>query len=145
MFDISAQGGNDLWLKSFSIHLDGAGAQVPVKVYARAGGYAGFEDSTNSWTEICSTTVTSAGPEQPSKIPLGVCTPYKIPNGERHGLYVTVEKNSPVRMRYTTSGPTLGVQSNTERFRLYEGVGKGEDMANTYGPSRRWNGEIYFG
>jgi len=145
MFDISAQGGNDLWLKSFSIHVDEAGANVPVKVYARAGGFAGFLDSTDGWTEICSTTVTSAGPEQPSKIPLGVCTPYRIPNGERHGLYITVEKNSPVNMRYTTGGSTAGVQANTERFRLYEGFGKGEDIVNTYGPSRRWNGEIFFG
>ena len=145
MFDISAEG-SDLWLKSFSIHVDEPGTQVPVKIYVKEASFVGSENSLNDWTLICSTTLTSAGPQEPTKIPLGVCTEHQIPQNERHGVYIAVDGDADSHMIYTSADPSPnGVHATTERFVIHEGIGKGADMANTYGPCRRWNGELYFG
>ena len=142
MFDISAKE-SDLLLKSFSIHVDQPGTAVPVKVYVKKASYVGSETNLDDWSLICSTTLTSAGPEQPTKIPLDVCTEHKIPQNEKHGLYIVVD--SVANMIYTSKDPSPnGVLATTERFVIHEGIGKGADFANSYGPSRLWNGELHY-
>ena len=120
MFDISAEG-SDLWLKSFSIHVDEPGTQVPVKVYVKEASYVGSENSLNDWTLICSTTLTSAGPQAPTNIPLGVCTEHQIPQNERHGVYIAVDADADAHMIYTSVDPSPnGVHATTERFVIHE-------------------------
>ena len=60
--------------------------------------------------------------------------------------HIAIDADADAHMIYTSVDPSPnGVHATTDRFVIHEGIGKGAEMANSYGPSRRWNGELYYG
>jgi hypothetical protein len=97
MFDINAL--TSVTVNNFSCHI--AAGTTTVEVWYRPGSYVGFNSSSNGWTSLGTVTITSAGNNNPTFIPLNFNV--NIPAGQTFAFNIT----STVAIRYA-SGTTVG-------------------------------------
>lgn len=105
-----------------------------MQVFVRQGGYAGFENNAGAWSLLGSATITSAGTNVPTFLPIGGLT--MQPNVP-YGIYVTADNSGAIN--YTNGANVY----DNGTLRLTAGVGKSYPFANTFTP-RTWNGTVYY-
>ena len=124
----------------FSTSGGGAGAPVTVAIYWRSGTSDGFQDSAEGWSLLGRATVTSAGADNPTHIPVGGLT---LTAGQTYGLYIDLENyGSGSDFLYTNGGPAAFSNSDLALTTFY---GKGSPVftGGTF-VFRQWNGTVYY-
>ena len=143
MFDLTVEG-NDLLVTGMDVHLgvfdgSGAGFNANVSVYARVGGYAGFETDAGSWTLLSQSFVTSQGTGSRTFVDV---SDFLLSANTFYGFYVTLTNfGNTQSMIYTTGS---GVFSNAD-LRISTGIGRGNpDFTGAIFSNRTWNGAFYY-
>ncbi|RLG61200.1 hypothetical protein DRN84_03835, partial [Candidatus Geothermarchaeota archaeon] len=130
MFDIEAF--NTITIDSLYMNTSSSSL---VEVWYRPGTYVGHTSSNAGWTKLGDYTVTSAGANVPTRLPIGGLT---IPAGQTYGIYVTHISGS---LAYTNgNGSNQTVQDANMKFTGGHGGGY---FALTFTP-RIWNGRIFY-
>lgn len=138
MFDVLSAGTVDVIIEGFDVNLTDEGEVGLISVYYRPGTYIGFEESSEGWTLMGSTTVTSQGVDNPTYVDIGGL---EIKVGETYGMYVTVSDYPSVSMAYSTGN----ISSQAQDLTILAGVGKGSpDFVDFTIEDRWWNGNIYY-
>jgi gliding motility-associated-like protein len=137
MFDIKAN--QDINLEYFETHLPASGS-YNMAIYYRVGTYQGFETDVNSWILLATVNaVTSAGNNQPTRIPVNLNFP--VAAGERYGIYITCTNNANMRV---SNGTTTGALYATDGIlEIYEGAANQYPFGAFIAP-RVWNGKIIY-
>ena len=131
MFDITAF--NTITIDSFL--MNGTSNSL-VEVWYRQGTYVGHTSSNAGWTKLGDYVVTSAGQDNPTRLPVGGLT---IPANQTYGIYITY--TSTASIRYTNGTGTNQIVQNTD-MKLECGHG-GTYFSLTNTP-RVWNGRIFY-
>lgn len=136
MFNITA-GGDDINVTGWDWNFTGGGTQT-VEVYYRAGGYQGFETNAGAWTLLGTASVTSAGLNNPTNIPIGGLL---IPAGQTFGIYFNLASYPSGTVRYTNGNINV---SNAD-ISIAAGIGRGNPAftGSIFNP-RSWNGSVYY-
>ena len=134
MFDVKALSGN-VSISRVDLNLNAAaGTVVPVLVYYKTGSYLGFESQSSAWTLLGNYSVTSAGPGNPSAMPLGTI---RLAVGQIYGVFVTTTNGTA--MLYTSGAKTY---SNVD---IQVTLGNGMYYpSGAFVTPRTWNGTIYY-
>lgn len=135
MFDITAT--TSIVINSFEGNISGSGY---MKIYYKAGTFAGSETTPSDWTLVDSTMVISAGTNVPTfiNIPMNIA----IPAGQTYGFYFT--GNGSGAMVAYTNGTTQGaVLASNAALQIFEGIGIAYPFGASYTP-RDWNGIVHY-
>ncbi|MBL8177602.1 MAG: PEP-CTERM sorting domain-containing protein [Bryobacterales bacterium] len=133
MFDLIVS--NPLTITSFDVNLAN-GLEKEIFVYYKSGTYAGFELNSAAWTLLGSATVTSAGSDVPTALPVGGL----FLTAGTYGLFVTTDGSTASAIRYT-NGATSTSDGNLE---ITAGVGTAVPFVDAPITDRIWNGTIYY-
>ena len=135
MFDITAI--NSIVISAFEGHITGNGY---IKIYYKAGTFAGSETTPSAWTLADSAMVTSAGAGVPTyiNIPMSI----SISAGQTYGFYFT-GNNTGATVAYTNGTTQGAVYSSNTDLEILEGVGNSYPFGGTFTP-RIWNGIVHY-
>ncbi len=136
MFDVVTFG-NSLTVSSLSLNLD-SGTHT-VRLYTRSGTWVGFENSPAGWTLVDTSTVASAGLNNPTFWDL---LDFVLPANSRTALYVTISSGG-APMNYTNGRAVSNVAASNGDLQIFEGAGKSFAFSATFSP-RIWNGTITY-
>lgn len=131
MFDITATNGA-IVIDSLDINTGAAvNSTISVIIYYKAGGYLGNETNPAAWTAWDTIIATSAGANQPTKVPFNLGL--NIPNSALHAIYVNYNA------QYTNgtnaySNSDITIQTGAGLCSLFGGVNAG----------RMFNGNVYY-
>jgi len=135
MFDITAI--NTITILSVDAHVSGNGY---MKIYSKAGTYAGSEANASAWTFIDSVNVISAGAGIPT--PLNISINLTINSGQTRAFYVT--GNGGAATATYTDGTTVGaVYKSNADIQIKEGLGLAYPFGGAFSP-RVWNGIVHY-
>jgi hypothetical protein len=101
MFEVEAK--NQLQITSFDVHFQ-IGGSYEVRVYTKAGKYAGSETNQNDWTLLQTTTVQANSAGTLTPLP-ALGTPVSLSTGETRSFYITTMNGGTIRY---TSGTSEG-------------------------------------
>ncbi len=136
MFDIEAK--VDIVVTRLQTNL--TAGDKDVSIWYIPGGKTGFELSQGAWTFVDTVTVTSAGPDVPTEIPIDLNLP--ISAGERYGFVV---HSATGGMRYTNGTTEGAIYVQNVELRFFEGRGVGADpFAGFQATPRVWNGIVNY-
>ncbi|MFC2101275.1 hypothetical protein ACFLRZ_05540, partial [Bacteroidota bacterium] len=131
MFDITTT--NTITIDSFYINGDNSAL---MEVWYRVGTYVGHTSSNSGWIKLGDYTVTTAGVDQPTHLPIGGLT---IPANQTYGIYVTCVSGS---INYTNGTGTNQVYTDAN---MTITCGHGGSYFNLTNTPRVWNGTIFYG
>jgi hypothetical protein len=137
MFEVEAK--NQLQITSFDVHFQ-IGGSYEVRVYTKAGKYAGSETNQNDWTLLQTTTVQANSAGTLTPLP-ALGTPVSLSTGETRSFYITTMNGG--KMRYTDGASEGNVFKQDTNLIFFEGVGKRDLFGSTFTP-RVWNGRIQY-
>lgn len=130
----------DLQITSFSVNANAGTGQV--KVWAKIGEYAGFEDNAGAWTLLQDVSVTSSGEANTLAALPDLDTPYQMSAGSIHSFKVWSE----LGVGYTNGGAEGSIfpcDQNPGDMDVMEGKGCSNELDCPYVP-RVWNGKIEY-
>ena len=130
---------NAINIDSFDVNLRaGAGASRTVNVYYKSGGYSGFTSSTSGWTLLGNYTVTSAGINNATRIPLSSVLTLSPGNYS----FFFYENNEGVGFSASGSTGTISAQNSDMKIRV--GTSIYHFFDNVLFASRNFNGTFYY-
>lgn len=144
MFDLTAIG-SPIEVDSFDINIDGApGPTINVEVYYLDSSYTTSYDGVsitnpNDWTLLGTSTVTSAGEGNSTRVPVGGLT---IPEGATYGIYITATGISGLTHDFGTSnysGPNLNLSAGISVAYPFGGPSNNQVLTN-----RSFSGRVYY-
>lgn len=127
---------NTLTVNSFDTHING---NTTIEIYYKAGTYAGFENSSTSWTLVGAASVTAQPLGNLTAVPVPVNI--TIPAGQTYAFYVTSSTGGT--LRYTNGTLAGAIYSSDANLQFSEGVGVAYPFGTLYNP-RVWNGKINY-
>ncbi|MFC1734362.1 right-handed parallel beta-helix repeat-containing protein, partial [candidate division KSB1 bacterium] len=130
MFDITTT--NTITIDSFYINGDNSAL---MEVWYRVGTYVGHTSSNTGWIKLGDYTVTTAGVDQPTHLPIGGLT---IPANQTYGIYVTYVSGS---INYTNGTGTNQIYTDAN---MTITCGHGGSYFNLTNTPRVWNGTIFY-
>lgn len=142
MFDVVGLLG-DLTITGLDVNLDNLGASANLDVYTRTGTFVGNTGSSAGWTLVSSTSVTSAGADNPTFVDV---SDFVIPGGnETTGFYVFLSDYPNASMLYTNGVGVGTVVASNSDLQILDGVGTSDILfpGFVFTP-RTWNGTIYY-
>ncbi len=148
MFDLTALNPAGVTIDSWDVNMTLPGAQTRVSVYYRTDSYLNGLNTMAGWIEVGTETVTSAGQDQRTPVPIGGLS---IPGGATYGIYIFLTDyitNPPPTgvpsWRYMNIPPALTQYANAD-LQLDGGVGKGSPpfTGSTFN-ARMFSGEIFY-
>jgi hypothetical protein len=133
MFDIDPK--IDLDIEGFALNMGVTqGLSSPVSVYIKSGTYDGSQTSSAAWTRVDTQTVTSAGPNNMTKVTLN--TPIRVNANNITGIYIFFEADyTNVTTNTTYTNKDMDIIIGDGLCSLFGGVNTG----------RAWNGKVYYG
>ena len=136
MFDVYTR--RAITLETVSLNVNPSGQPIPVEIYYKKGTYVGFESDPGAWTLVGGATVTSAGVDIPTPIPIDL--KLDICAHETYALYITVTAGSILYTNGTAVGAIAAEDSN---LKILQGSGIAYPFTGNFFP-RIWNGTIHY-
>lgn len=137
MFDITAL--NNITINCFEVNM--ATGTTNCAIYYKVGTHVGFATTPGAWTLIGTVSVTGAGINVPTNVPLNVNIP--VSAGCTVAFYIT-RTTSGGPILYYTNGTAVGfVYSSNADLQVKDGTGKDYPFAASFTP-RRFNGTIFY-
>lgn len=126
----------DITIDSFDVHIK-TGTTTTVEVYYREGSYLPYISTQSGWILAGSATVTPAGPNLPTRVPIGGLT---LTGGQTYGLYITLQTSGSLANTYIWGS---GIVTRTgPDFDLV--LGNSGPKWSAINAERQWNGGIYY-
>lgn len=129
----------DVQVQTMEFHCAMTG-EVDVQVYSYSGNFNQTETS-DKWTLICNTTISSSGIGKGTLIPNDAFEPFRIPMGSNHTIYITLNSNN---LLYTSSTSADAVYASDKFLTFYVGKGVSEPFLSSLYDSRVFNGVIHY-
>lgn len=130
---------NTINIDSFDVNLRaGAGASRTVNIYYKSGSYSGYTGSTSGWTLLGNYTVTSAGINHATRIPLSSVLTL-TPGNYSFFFY---ENNEGVGFSASAATGTISAQNSDMKIRV--GTSIYHFFDNVLYASRNFNGTFYY-
>lgn len=135
-FDVNTLGG-DLNVSRLDLNLDPG--TFTVELYTRSGTWVGNNASPVGWTLVGSSSVISAGTNNPS--PFNVA--FTLPGASTTGMYVTVVGSAAIN--YTNGTAVGNVFASNADLQIREGAGSGVTLfPASLNTPRVWNGSFVY-
>ena len=131
-FDLTT-GTSPILVTQFDIHMSSTTSQV-VDFYYKVGTYSGFEQNPGAWTLHDTVTVTGAGANNPTPMPLN--SPLLIPANSTYGFAILARTTA---LRYTSGTATYSDSFVTLDLGSQVATGFTGSIAG-----REWNGSVYY-
>ncbi|QQR86804.1 MAG: T9SS type A sorting domain-containing protein [Flavobacteriales bacterium] len=139
MFDIVAS--SAITIECFDANFD-AGT-MGVDIWYKMGTHVGFESDSTAWTFVGAVDgITSAGPDNPTIIPIDVDV--NIPAGATYAFYISNLNTTDPNVKYT-DGTTLGATlASDANLQVLEGSGVFMQFGTTFFSPRQFNGTVHY-
>lgn len=137
MFDVVAQ--RDVRITGFDTNLSGA-EDHNVLVYTKVGTYAGFEQDAAAWTLLGASSVTSAGSDVATPLPIPI--EVEVLAGERAAFYLSTMGTS-LRYSNSTEDSPGALLVGDDALDVFEGSGNQSGFGTFFAP-RRFNGTVHY-
>ena len=137
MFDVTAL--SNITINCFEINLSAGDYYAVIK--HKNGTHAGFATMPSAWTAIDSTQLVTAGPGQPTYLPINVNVP--VLAGETHAFYISNLNTNGAGTRYTDGASFGAVFASNGDLQIKEGTGINYPFGFNLSP-RKFNGTIYY-
>lgn len=139
MFDIVAS--SAITIECFDANFDAG--PMGVEIWYKTGTHVGFESDSTAWTFVGAVDgITSAGPDNPTSIPIDV--DLNIPAGATYAFYISNLNTTDPNINYT-DGTTLGATlASDANLQVLEGSGVFMQFGTTFFSPRQFNGTVHY-
>lgn len=139
MFDVVAT--SAITIECFDANFDSG--TMGIDIWYKVGTHVGFESDSTAWTFVgAATGITSAGPDNPTSIPIDVDV--AIPAGATYAFYISNLNGTDPNINYT-DGTTLGATlASDANLQVLEGSGVFEQFGTTFFSPRQFNGTVRY-